>query len=66
MRIIGCDLHARQQTIAMLDLDLLRRLLEENRFPSIWMPPAERRDLRALSALDPPMNLTHCKDASCS
>ncbi len=123
MRIIGCDLHARQQTIAMLDTEtgelvdktlehegekvrefyaalpgpvlvgieatgsmhwflklmeelgiacqvghpakvraaeprkqkhdrrdarLLLRLLAENRFPSIWMPSTELRDLRAL------------------
>lgn len=123
MRIIGCDLHARQQTIAMLDTDtgelvektlrhdgdevrsfyaglsgqvlvgieaagsmhwfltlmeelridcqvghpakirkaetrkqkhdrrdaaLLLKLLAENRFPSIWMPSHEQRDLRAL------------------
>ena len=123
MRIIGCDLHARQQTIAMLDTDtgewvektlehegekvrefyaklprpvlvgieatgsmhwflrlmeelgidcqvghpakiraseprkqkhdrrdarLLLKLLAENRFPSIWMPSSEQRDLRTL------------------
>jgi transposase len=123
MRIIGCDLHSRQQTIAMLDTDtgelvektlehdgekvrefyaalpgpvlvgieatgsmhwflklmeelkiecrvghpakiraaeprkqkhdrrdalLLLNLLAENRFPSIWMPSTEQRDLRAL------------------
>ena len=123
MRIIGCDLHARQQTIAMLDSDtgelvektlehdgekvrefyavlpgpvlvgieatgsmhwfvklmeelkiecrvghpakireaetrkqkhdrrdarLLLKLLAENRFPSIWMPSTEQRDLRTL------------------
>jgi transposase len=123
MRIIGCDLHARQQTIAMLDTEtgevvektlehegdevrkfysalpwpvlvgieatgsmqwflqlmeelgiecrvghpakirkaetrkqkhdrrdarLLLTLLAENRFPSIWMPSAEQRDLRTL------------------
>ncbi len=123
MRIIGCDLHTRQQTIAMLDTEtgevverILRheadrvrefyaslpgqvrvgieatgsmhwflklmeelgidcqvghpakiraaeprkqkhdrrdaalqlKLLVENRFPSIWMPPAEQRDLRVL------------------
>src|SRR4029077_10469305 len=119
MRIIGCDLHARQQTVAMLDTttgevvrmtlthegdnvrkfysslphpvqvgieatgsmqwmeelgiecrgghpaeiraaeprkqkhdrrdaDLLLKLLMENRFPSIWMPSKELRDLRAL------------------
>jgi transposase len=123
MRIIGCDLHARQQTIAMLDTDtgelvektlehdgekvrefyaalpgpvlvgieatgsmhwflklmeelkidcrvghpakireaetrkqkhdrrdarLLLKLLAENRFPSIWMPSTEQRDLRTL------------------
>src|ERR1700719_2602605 len=123
MRIIGCDLHTRQQTIAMLDTDtgelvertlehdgekvrefyaalpgpvlvgieatgsmywflklmeelkiecrvghpakiraaeprkqkhdrrdalLLLNLLAENRFPSIWMPSTEQRDLRAL------------------
>ena len=123
MRIIGCDLHARQQTIAMLDTDtgeliektlehdgeelrkfysglpgpvlvgieatgsmqwfpqrmeelgmecrvghpakirkaerrkqkhdrrdarLLLQLLTENRFPTIWMPSTEQRDLRTL------------------
>ena len=123
MRIIGCDLHARQQTIAMLDTDtgelvektlehegegvrkfysalpspvlvgieatgsmhwflelleelgiecrvghpakirkaetrkqkhdrrdarLLLDLLVENRFPGIWMPSAEQRDVRTL------------------
>lgn len=123
MRIIGCDLHARQQTISMLDLEtgevsektlqhegqtvrefyaglakpvrvgleatgsmfwfvrlleelgieyqvghpaairkmetrkqkhdrrdaeLLRRLLEEKRFPRIWLPTAEQRDVRTL------------------
>src|SRR4029077_6216960 len=123
MRIIGCDLHARQQTIAMLDTDtgeleektlehegdtvrefysalrgpilvgieatgsmqwflelmeelgidcqvghpakiraaeprkqkhdrrdaaLVLQLLIENRFPSIWMPSSEQRDVRAL------------------
>ena len=123
MRIIGCDLHARQQTIAMLDTDtgelvektlehegegmrkfysalpspvlvgieatgsmqwflqrmeelgmecrvghpakirkaetrkqkhdrrdarLLLQLLTENRFPTIWMPSSEQRDLRTL------------------
>lgn len=123
MQIIGCDLHARQQTIAMLNVDtgevvertlkhgaeevrqfysalpgpvrvgieatgsmqwflqlmdelgidcqvghpakiraseprkqkhhrrdaaLLLKLLAENRFPSIWMPPMEQRDVRAL------------------
>src|SRR5712675_2621099 len=123
MRIIGCDLHARQQTIAMLDSDtgeleektlerqgetvrefysalpgpilvgieatgsmqwflemmeelgikcrvghpakirraetrkqkhdrrdarLLLTLLAENRFPTIWMPSSEQRDLRTL------------------
>jgi transposase len=123
MRIIGCDLHARQQTVAMLDADsgelvektlqhdgeelrkfysqlphpvlvgieatgsmqwflelmeelgiecrvgdpakiraaeprkqkydrrdaqLLLKLLSENRFPTIWMPSTEQRDLRAL------------------
>ena len=123
MRIIGCDLHARQQTIAMLDTDtgefvektlehdgeelrkfysgltrpvlvgieatgsmqwflewmeelsiecrvgdpakiraaeprkqkndrrdaqLLLKLLSENRFPTIWMPSTEQRDLRTL------------------
>ena len=123
MRIIGCDLHARQQTVAMLDTDtgelvektlehdgeelrkfysglpsivlvgieatgsmqwflewmeelgiecrvghpakiraaeprkqkndrrdaqLLLKLLAENRFPTIWMPSTEQRDLRTL------------------
>jgi hypothetical protein len=34
MRIIGCDLHARQQTIAMLDTDtgeLEEKTLDQNR-----------------------------------
>src|SRR6266849_5103647 len=107
MRIIGCDLHARQQTISMLDTEsgeviektlahegetvrefyaalpkpvleelgiqyrvghpaairkaetrkqkhdrrdaaLIRRLLVEQRFPQIWLPTAEQRDLRTL------------------
>ena len=123
MRIIGCDLHARQQTVAMLDTDsgelvektlehdgeefrefysqlphpilvgieatgsmqwflelmeelgiecrvghpakirtaeprkqkhdrrdaqLLLKFLSENRFPTIWMPSSEQRDLRTL------------------
>jgi Transposase len=125
MRIIGCDLHARQQTIAMLDTDtgefvektlehdgeelrkfysgltrpvlvgieatgsmqwflelmeelsiecrvgdpakiraaeprkqkndrrdaqLMLKLLSENRFPTIWMPSTEQRDLRTCCA----------------
>src|SRR5436190_1544727 len=39
MRIIGCDLHARQQALAMLDtttgemVALILKLLVENRFP---------------------------------
>jgi transposase len=101
MRIIGCDLHARQQThrsgrfnahahwawkfgiklshaVAFVqqscihdlpgggiqhrqrtaesrkqkhdrrDADLILKLLVENRFPAIWMPSPELRDLRAL------------------
>src|SRR6266571_5341622 len=86
MRIIGCDLHARQQTISMLDTESgeviektlahegetvrefyaalpkpvlvgleatgsmfwFLRLLEEKRFPQIWLPTAEQRDLRTL------------------
>ena len=123
MRIIGCDLHARQQTISMVDIEtgevtekvllhegeavrefyaalpkpvlvgleatgsmywflrlleelgieyrvghpaairkaetrkqkhdrrdaeLIRRLLEEKRFPQIWLPTSEQRDLRTL------------------
>jgi transposase len=105
MRIIGCDLHARQQTVAMLDTDsgelvektlehdgeelrefysglsrpvvvgiecrvgdpakiraaeprkqkndrrdaqFLLKLLSENRFPTIWMPSTEQRDLWTL------------------
>jgi hypothetical protein len=110
MQLIGCDLHARQQTLALLDTEtgefeervlehggdkvrefyrnlprparvgpkrparcsgswswkswvssarsgtrhdallllLLLRLLSEDRFPSIWMPSLEQRDVRAL------------------
>jgi len=52
MRIIGCDLHARQQTLAMLDTGtgevMTRTLLVEDRFPAIWRPSQELLDLRAL------------------
>jgi transposase len=30
------------------DVDLILKLLVENRFPSIWLPSKEPRDLRAL------------------
>jgi transposase len=62
MKIVGCDLHARQQTIAMLDTEtgeftekndrrdarLILDLLLRDRFPAIWMPSTEQRDLRTL------------------
>jgi len=38
----------RQQKHDRRDADLLLKLLMENRFPSIWMPSKELRDLRAL------------------
>src|SRR5262249_24420192 len=61
MRIIGSDLHAAQQTIAMLDrvetrrqkhdrrdTALLLELLTEDRVPATWRPPSELCDLQAL------------------
>src|SRR5215470_19123468 len=38
----------RKQKHDRRDADLLLKLLMENRFPSIWMPSKELRDLRAL------------------
>jgi len=38
----------RRQKHDRRDAQLLLRLLAEDRFPAIWMPPAELRDLRAL------------------
>jgi len=38
----------RRQKHDRRDADLLLRLLVEDRFPAIWMPPLELRDLRAL------------------
>ena len=38
----------RKQKHDRRDAALLRRLLEENRFPSIWLPTGQQRDLRAL------------------
>ena len=38
----------RRQKHDRRDADLLRRLLAEDRFPAIWMPTAELRDVRAL------------------
>src|SRR3989449_9008999 len=38
----------RQQKHDRRDADLLLKLLVENRFPSIWLPSKELRDLRAL------------------
>src|SRR3989454_8529273 len=39
---------ARRQKHDRRDAALLLQLLAENRFPTIWMPSTERRDLRAL------------------
>src|SRR2546427_9471930 len=41
----------RKQKHDRRDADLLLKLLMENRFPSIWMPSKELRDLRALLPL---------------
>src|SRR5580698_7640065 len=38
----------RKQKHDRRDADLILKLLVENRFPAIWMPSAELRDLRAL------------------
>ena len=38
----------RKQKHDRRDAALLRRLLEEKRFPEIWLPTAEQRDLRTL------------------
>jgi transposase len=38
----------RKQKHDRRDAELLRRLLVENRFPSIWLPSCEQRDLRTL------------------
>src|ERR1700704_7080594 len=38
----------RKQKHDRRDADLILKLLMENRFPSIWMPSKELRDLRAL------------------
>jgi transposase len=38
----------RKQKHDRRDAALIRRLLEENRFPSIWLPTGQQRDLRAL------------------
>src|ERR1017187_10686658 len=38
----------RKQKHDRRDADLILKLLIENRFPSIWLPPKELRDLRAL------------------
>lgn len=39
---------ARKQKTDRQDAELLRQLLAENRFPRIWVPSAENRDLRQL------------------
>ena len=41
MKIVGCDLHARQQSIALLDR-------ETGEFPRLWRPSGEERDVRQL------------------
>jgi transposase len=38
----------RKQKHDRRDAELIRRLLVENRFPSLWLPTAEQRDLRTL------------------
>ena len=38
----------RKQKHDRRDADLIQKLLVENRFPSIWLPSKELRDLRAL------------------
>ena len=38
----------RKQKHDRRDAELIRRLLQENRFPQIWLPTAEQRDLRTL------------------
>ena len=38
----------RKQKHDRRDAELIRRLLEEKRFPRIWLPTAEQRDLRTL------------------
>jgi transposase len=38
----------RKQKHDRRDAELIRRLLVENRFPQIWLPTAEQRDLRTL------------------
>jgi transposase len=45
-RIRACE--PRKQKHDRRDAQLLLRLLSENRFPSIWMPSLEQRDVRAL------------------
>src|SRR6516225_5917361 len=38
----------RKQKNDRLDADLILKLVAENRFPAIWLPPKELLDLRAL------------------
>src|SRR2546423_3126731 len=38
----------RKQKHVRRDAELIRRLLVEKRFPQIWLPTAEQRDLRTL------------------
>ena len=43
---VRCRLRRRQQKHHRRDADLILKLLLDNRFPAIWMPSAELRDLR--------------------
>jgi len=68
MKIAGCDLHARQQTIAGSDAGLLLKLLLEDRFPEIWMSSSEQPDFNSwerwgnLKCLPRTTNLNHQTD----
>lgn len=57
MKIVGCDFHPRWQQIAVFDTEtgeiserklINGKLLMEDRFPRIWRPSEEQRDLRQL------------------
>src|SRR6266568_561143 len=52
MMIIGCDFHPSWQQVSWLDTETgetgEQKLVVEGRFPRIWMPSSEVRDLRQL------------------
>ena len=48
MHSCGCAAFDRKQKTDRLDAQLLLKLLPENRFPRIWVPNPENRDLRQL------------------